>query len=139
MNCCLNTVIRFKRKSLFKKIAFKSKMFLNVALLDSFSFIFVFSNKHYNLFNKLMWQNSRQWCLDSNPRPSEHELTETCNGVWTTYKKLLFIDWRSSFESVIQLGRIIFLSCDDFNYTKVALFLRHVFRFKLINAVVCQL
>ena len=41
----------------------------------SFSFIFVFSNKHYNSHNQYMWKMlclSSMWCRYSNPRSSEH-------------------------------------------------------------------
>ena len=35
--------------------------FKNGATPASFSFIFVFSNKHYNSYNKLMWKMSIQY------------------------------------------------------------------------------
>ena len=70
--------------------------------LVSFSFIFAFSNKHYNFYNKYMWIKcpSSIWCWDLNPRPSEHEsppittrpgLTPIENGKIKSNSKLTFI------------------------------------------------
>ena len=40
----------------------------------SFSYIFVFSNIHYNSYNKCKWKNVCSiWRGDSNPRPLDHE------------------------------------------------------------------
>ena len=40
----------------------------------SFRFIFVFSAKHYNLYNKYMWKSpSSIWRWDLNPQPSKYE------------------------------------------------------------------
>ena len=66
--------------------AFKSFKFLHLILnflngpsQASFWFIFVFSNKHYNFYNKYMLKNVHPVyrALDLNPRPSEHESPPT--------------------------------------------------------------
>ena len=51
-------------------------IFFNGPSSASFSYIFVFSNKHYNSYNKCMWKilcSSSIWCRDSNPQSLEHQ------------------------------------------------------------------
>ena len=72
-NCLKRTKIQEDeaRDGPFKKyLTLISFFFKNGPFMASFSFIFVFSNKHYNSYNKYMWKmlcTSSIWCRDSNP------------------------------------------------------------------------
>ena len=56
------------------KIILKQFDFLNGPSPASFSFIFVFSNKHYNLLQQICEKFPYSiWCWDSNPQPSGHK------------------------------------------------------------------
>ena len=91
----------------------------------SVSFIFVFSNKHYNFYIKYMWKKfcpSSIWCRDSNPQPSEHEsppittrprlLPFHClDFVWNVFSSLLLLSFLP-FPSLFQKPTLVFrLTC----------------------------
>ena len=53
----------------------RNHVFLNGPTPATFSFIFVFSNTHYNFYTKCIWKKcpSSKHCRDSNSWPLEHE------------------------------------------------------------------
>ena len=93
------------------------EMFLNEPSPASFSFIFVFSNKHNNFYNKWMWNNIHPvgiLCWDSNLRPLEHESPPitTRPGLPPLVDQLLF-EQKYSLSSQSFVGEISAFDCSS--------------------------